>query len=233
MARGRGTVGVEREPAMAMRMHEGMLTVRPTAQARATATTERRVAGLLLFVLAAQFMTVIMLAASILPAYDYSGAAISDLGVFKETALLFNASLLAVGLLNIVGGLLFYRSHRRPWVLATYVLAGVGAIGAGLITLGTSDLHSLFALVAFVCFNLEAIATGGIVNGPLRAVSILAGLVGFVFVVLMVIGDGGNTAAFGAIGHGGTERMIVYPAMLWMLALGGYLMAATDREADA
>ena len=35
-------------------------------------------------------------------------------------------------------------------------------------------------------------------------------------------------AAFGPIGHGGTERMIVYPAMLWMLAFGGHLMAQDD-----
>lgn len=41
----------------------------------------------------------------------------------------------------------------------------------------------------------------------------------------MVIGDAGNTAVFGPIGHGGAERMIVYPAMLWMMAFGGYLMA--------
>lgn len=32
-----------------------------------------------------------------------------------------------------------------------------------------------------------------------------------------------------AIGHGGTERMIVYPAMVWLLALGGYLMADRSR----
>jgi hypothetical protein len=59
----------------------------------------------------------------------------------------------------------------------------------------------------------------------LRLISALAGTLGIVFVVLMVIGDAGNTAAFGPIGHGGTERMIVYPVMLWMLAFGGYLMA--------
>jgi len=42
--------------------------------------------------------------------------------------------------------------------------------------------------------------------------------------------DGGNPAAFGPIGHGGTERMLIYPAMLWMLTFGGYLMAAPHRE---
>jgi hypothetical protein len=46
----------------------------------------------------------------------------------------------------------------------------------------------------------------------------------------MAIGDSGQTAAFGPIGHGGTERMIAYPPMLWMLALGGYLMAAGEAD---
>jgi hypothetical protein len=54
---------------------------------------------------------------------------------------------------------------------------------------------------------------------------VLAGLLGLEFVLLMIIGDAGNPGAFGPIGHGGAERMIVYPAMLWMLAFGGSLMA--------
>ena len=49
---------------------------------------------------------------------------------------------------------------------------------------------------------------------------------------LMVIGDAGDGAVFGPIGHGGTERMIAYPAMLWLLAFGGYLIARQDRRAD-
>jgi hypothetical protein len=44
----------------------------------------------------------------------------------------------------------------------------------------------------------------------------------------MVIGDAGNPAIFGSIGHGGSERMIVYPAMLWTLIAGGYWIATTD-----
>ena len=59
----------------------------------------------------------------------------------------------------------------------------------------------------------------------MKGVSFVAGALGLLFVVLMAIGDAGNEAVFGAIGHGGTERMIVFPVMLWMLAFGGYLMA--------
>jgi hypothetical membrane protein len=198
---------------------------------RGAGTDDQRLAGLLLFVLAAQFMTVIMLTASMAIGYDFNGAAISDLGVIETTAVIFNVSLIAVGVLNIVGGYLLYRSHGRAWILVLFVLAGLGAIGAGVVPLGTSDLHSLFAVLAFLFFNLEAIAIGTLVGGPMRAISIAAGAIGLVFMVLMVIGDAGETAAFGVIGHGGTERMIVYPAMLWMLAYGGYLLAKPRTDA--
>lgn len=202
--------------------------VQPAAGARAATLSARRAAGVVLFVLAAQFMTVIMLAASIAPAYDFNAAAISDLGVIGSTALVFNGSLVAVAVLNIVGGYLFYRSHHRAWILALFVLAGLGALGVGLFPLDSGGPHGLFALVAFVAFNLEAIAVAAVVSGPMKAISVLAGVVGLAFVVLMAIGDSGDGAAFGPIGHGGTERMIVYPVMLWMLALGGYLMASRE-----
>lgn len=209
-----------------------MATERSATGALETRLEDLRLSGLVLFVLAAQFMTVIMLAASMVPRYDFHGAAISDLGVIDETALLFNASLVAVGALNLVGGYLFYRSHRKRWILTLFVLASIGAAGAGIVPLDASDLHGLFALVAFLFFNVEAIASGTVLRGPMKAISVLAGLVGIVFVVLMAVGDAGNTAVFGPIGHGGTERMIVYPPMLWMLAFGGYLMGTPRTESS-
>ena len=77
---------------------------------------------------------------------------------------------------------------------------------------------------AFLFFNVQAIASSRLVAGPMAAISVLAGVVGLVFVGIMVIGDAGDPAVFGPIGHGGAERMIVYPVMLWLLAFGGYLM---------
>lgn len=200
-----------------------------TTAPEGTHARELRLAGLSMLLLAAGFLTVIMLGGSIAPAYDYAGGAISDLGVTPETALLFNATLVAVGLLNIAGGYLFYRWHRRTWILAIFVLAGIGALGAGLFPLSTGTAHSLFALAGFLFFNLEALASAVVLARPMNVISALVGLAGIGFVVLMVIGDAGNAAAFGAIGHGGAERMIVYPVMLWLLALGGYLIAEGER----
>jgi hypothetical membrane protein len=182
--------------------------------------------GLLLVLTGGGFLTVTMLAASIAPAYDLHGGAISDLGVIDETALLFNALLVAIGAMNIGAGLLLFRSHRSARVLVIYLLAGLGAAGAGLVPLDAGGLHSLFALFGFLFFNVEAVTSSTLVGSrPVRFISYVAGLVGLLFVVVMVIGDSGNPAIFGAIGHGGAERMIVYPAMLWALVFGGHLLA--------
>jgi hypothetical membrane protein len=99
------------------------------------------------------------------------------------------------------------------------------------VPLGTSDLHSLFALLAFVFFNVEALAMATRVTGAMRVLSVVAGVVGLAFVVVMIIGDSGTTAIFGPIGHGGAERMIVYPVMVWLIAFGGYLLGASETPA--
>jgi hypothetical membrane protein len=218
--------------------NEAAMTARtaPQITPAASVTTsglaeDLRLPGVLLWLLAAQFMTAIMLGASIAPGYDVAAGAISDLGVIAASALLFNGSLVAVGLLNVLAGYSLYRADRGPWLLAAYLAAGIGAAGAGLVPLDRGGLHGLFALVAFVAFNLEAIASGRLARGPMRAISIGSGIAGLAFVVLMAIGDSGNAAAFGPIGHGGTERMIVYPPMLWMVAFGGWLMAGSRKAA--
>src|SRR6056297_2354554 len=207
-------------------------TAETVVSIREVTLAPRALAGISFFALAAQFMTVVMLAAAMVPGYDFRAAAISDLGVFPETALLFNTSLVLVGVLNVAGGYLFYRTHGKRWLVAIFALAGVGAVGAGLFPLDTGGLHGLFALLAFLFFNVQAIGSATRLDGVMRVLSVLAGVLGLVFVVLMALGDGGNAAAFGPIGHGGTERMIVYPVMLWMVAFGGSLLEKSERPRD-
>ncbi|AWB28612.1 DUF998 domain-containing protein [Halococcoides cellulosivorans] len=194
------------------------------------AVDPRTLAGIAFIALAAQFMTAIMLAAAMVSGYDFQGGAISDLGVFPETALLFNLSLIVAGVINLLGGYAFYRLHGRGWLLAIFAIASVGAIGAGLFPLDTGGLHSLAAVLAFVFFNVEAIGSASVLGGAMRALSVVAGVVGLVFIGLMVVGDAGTTAAFGPIGHGGTERMIIYPVMIWLIAVGGALVGANHVD---
>jgi hypothetical membrane protein len=183
------------------------------------------VAGLALFVLAAQFMTVIMAAASMAPGYDLAGGAISDLGIIPSTAPLFNLSLILTGALNIAAMVSLNLAERRQPTLILATLAGLGAIGAGIFNLHNPGIHGIFALLAFVFFNLQVIPMALRLNGPMRIIGLVLALIGVSYIVVMIIGDGGNPAVFGAIGHGGSERMIAYPPMLWLMVYGGYLMA--------
>ncbi len=198
-----------------------------------TAAENLRGAGTFFVVLAAGFMTVIMLGAAMVPGYDFNAAAISDLGVYPETALLFNVALIIVGGFNAIGGYLFYQQHRSRLLVGTFVLAGIGAIGAGAFTLESSPgLHGISALLAFLFFNVEAIGSGWRIRGVMRYLSIGLGLLGLAFVVVMAVGDAGNAAVFGPIGHGGAERMIVYPPMVWLMVFGGYLIGRGVGEGE-
>jgi len=192
--------------------------------------SSRTTAGILLFLLPAQFIIALVAGAAIAPGYSISANAINDLGVIDTTAWLFNASLFMAGLLNIVGGYFLYRSSNKGWILPIFVLAGVGAIGAAVFTLDIPGIHGLFALLAFIFFNIQAIAGASLVRGPLKAISIVAGVIGLVFLVTHAVSDFGILSLYGPIGHGGSERMIVYPALLWLAAFGGYLMAPFVEE---
>ena len=112
-------------------MTQFVISERTTLSIRGLALDSRKLAGTFFLILAAGFMTIIMLAAAMVPGYDFRGAAISDLGVFPETALLFNTSLVLVGVLNLAGGYLFYRTHGKRWLLdsvrSAALLGGDGA----------------------------------------------------------------------------------------------------------
>jgi hypothetical membrane protein len=215
-------------------MSEATITEGHGTESTTTTTVRaRRRAGIVLAVLSAQFVTAIMLAAAMVPGYDFGASAISDLGVFPESAWLFNTSLVLAGVLNVAGGYYYYRVHGKRWLFGTFVLASLGAVVAGAVPLDAGDLHSLGALFAFLFFNLQALGVATQVRGAMRYASVLAGVVGIAFLALMIVGDAGNPGVFGAIDHGGAERMIVYPAMLWLVGFGGYLLGRGDTATTA
>ncbi|MCW5715036.1 MAG: DUF998 domain-containing protein [Bauldia sp.] len=186
-------------------------------------------AGLVLFAAAAQSMLVAMLAGAMAPGYSQGANAISDLGVIPQTATLFNASVIATGILTAIGGFLLASWLRRRWVVAFFVLAGAGAIGVGLAPVEISPrTHEWLALAAFLGFTLLPAACARNFVGWMRPISIVATVVGTGYLAVMVFGIRVDGTVFGDIGLGGAERMVIYPGLLWMLALGGYLMRTGD-----
>jgi len=188
-------------------------------------------AGYLLALAAGQFLVALMLAESIAPNYSMHDNAISDLGTIAETELLFNASLFLIGLLNLLAGYVLYKAIGDRKVLIVFALGGIGAMGAGLISLDSPiGIHGLFALFAFVFLNVEAMVAGRLAKFPLDKISLLLGILGIIFVPVMVMVDSGSLDVTGNIGHGGVERMIAFPCLIWMLVFGGYLTASPELK---
>lgn len=171
--------------------------------------------GSVLVVGPAQFLLVLLVGAAVVPGYSVHGNAISDLGVAPATALLFNASVFLAGAANAAAGWLAYRSHGRRWLLAVFVLAGLGSMSVGVFPENTGAPHLVAALVSFVFLNLEAVACGLRARGPLRPFGVLAGVAGLAALAAFLGGS------FGPFGFGGVERVVVYPVLLWLLAYGG------------
>lgn len=178
----------------------------------------RSLAGFLFLAGALQFLLAMLVAEGMRPAYSVSANAISDLGV-QSTALLFNASVILLGLAIVAAAYLYHASHGLLWVTIPFLLAGVGPIGVGLFPETTGAPHALFAFLSFFFGGLLAILVALQTRPPFRYLSVLLGVMALVAMVLF--GTGNNLG----IGLGGMERMIVYPVLLWGIAFGGYLMA--------
>jgi hypothetical membrane protein len=181
------------------------------------------VAGAVFVVTAAGFSLALVACAAIAPGYNVGADAISDLGVIPETAPLFNAAIVLTGLGNALGGVVYYRAHRRRWLLGLFFFTGLGSVGVGLFPADVPVPHYAAALVAFVALNAQTIACSRRAPRGLRALGVLAGVAGFASLVRFVLAD-----AYGPLGYGGVERMVVYPALLWLLAFGGALLGSGD-----
>lgn len=194
-----------------------------------TAAWSRTVAGVAFATAGGWFAAALALSAALVPEYGVRSGSISALGVAPESAVLFNGSLLAVGALTVAGGYLFYRAHRTPWLLAAFVVAGLGAIGAGLFPQSTGVLHAAAALIGVIAYDMAAVGTGVRIRGPMVVASVLLGAVGLLFVVLLPVGDGGG-GLLAAVGRGGADRLVVYPALVWLLVFGGYLVGSRSSD---
>jgi hypothetical membrane protein len=195
--------------------------------------SDKSKAGFLFFLSSSGFMTVLMMAEAVAPGYSMNTNAISDLGTIGPSSLMFNTSIFLVGIMNIAGGYLYYRTHRKRHVLAMFTIAGIGAMGVGIFTLNTPGLHGIFALTAFLFFNLQALAVSGMLSFPLKYISVALGILGLAYIAVMFVSDSGIIDLFGPIGHGGTERMIVYPSIIWLTVFGGYLLGEESKEKSA
>ncbi len=201
--------------------------------AEAVAISARTRLGLLLFVVAALFLAVLLLSAAIAPEGILVENNLSSFGVLAETALLFNAGLVGVGLLDLVAARFWrrYRSGRLMPII--FAVAGAGAIGTGVINVGIEKhVHAVVSAAGFLGHVAMPFAIGARSKSvAVRLLSYLAGLSSLTFLLTWVVGMVGFTNAFGPFGKGGTQLLILLPVVVWTLGFGGYLMASRKHAA--
>jgi hypothetical membrane protein len=172
-------------------------------------------------------------------AYNTSQNQLSDLGstwnpggiVKQPSATIFNATMLITGLMIATSaGFLYRATARRGLGIA------VGVLGLGILLVGifhgemingrfsSGGVHPIVAMVAFLAGPTAAVLSSRIIRGPFGLIAAALGLVGLISVFLS--GPLGDTG----LGEGGIERWIAYPTVLWLVAFGGYLLAARPQD---
>jgi hypothetical membrane protein len=171
--------------------------------------------------------------------YTTGGNEISDLGgtrppaglVFQPSATIFNLTMMATGLLVLLGSWLGHHRFGRPTTFAIGVL-GASVLGVGIFPGNTGTPHAALAMFAFFSGGFAAVLSARSVTAPLRYVLVLLGAVNLLALAsYFALGDANP---LWVLGVGGAERWVVYPVILWLIGFGGSVggLAPTARDAS-
>jgi hypothetical membrane protein len=200
---------------------------------------DRRTAGLLLASAGAAVFMAIITAEALYPApFNTADNTISDLGatippnsvILQPSATIFDVSMIVAGLMIVAGAFFVHRAFARKAVTIPLALFGIGAIGVGVFPGNHLAPHQLFAMTAFISGGVAAVLAAKVLVAPLRQMSVVIGvisLVSFLLAMFML-----EWAPVAALGEGGIERWIVYPAVLWLTVFGGALMGTGASRQD-
>jgi hypothetical membrane protein len=190
-----------------------------------------KVAGILFFIAATQFVLGLIVSEALFSGYSTSDNYISDLGV-GSSSMIFNSSVFLLGLLLIVGAYFLQRAFNFKMLTALLVLTAIGIMGVGIFTEDFGIIHSIVSLIAFLFGGLSAIFSVicsyvhefNLLKMPFSAVTVILGLMSLgslaLFIARMDLG----------LGVGGMERMIAYPILMWGAGFGGYLIAHPEER---
>jgi hypothetical membrane protein len=226
-----------------------MSTINTTPQPEAASSFKRRVwanstsilkaAGVLALLAAAQWVLLVIVAETQYPNYLIQHNFLSDLGatchrglmptacvIVSPSSLIWDSTLCLLGLLSLVSAVLFYAATRKKGFSMLFGLWGLGAFIAGAVPETLLSVHEGASLVAFVGGSLAAIVACRFLPSPLKYFSVALGLISFASLLVLTF-DGPFfrwNGIFG-LGLGGIERMVVYPIIIWEIALGASLMS--------
>ncbi len=186
----------------------------------------RQWAGLLLFAGTAEFAIGMSVAQALSPGYNMSRDFLGDLGV-GPSAVAFNVAIILLGLALLAAAWFLFRAYRDWPVAVGVALTGIGAVGFGAVPAIDAypylTIHTAFALLAYGFGALSPILALRIVRPPFGYISVALGVAS-----LAALGLLGSDTYLG-LDRGGMERLVVWPILIWGIALGGSLFTMTSE----
>lgn len=138
-----------------------------------------------------EFFFLMFISETLYPNYSVKFNYISDLGVGR-TAIIFNSSIIVLGILLMVSAVLL----RKLFSFAVF-LAGLGAMFVGIFPETTGAPHLISALIAFLFGGIGAILSGlTLAHGAVKYFWVILGLMTLSSLVLYV------TSYYGPLGPG-------------------------------
>lgn len=202
---------------------------------RDRSSVAQQIAGLLLMVPGVGLVMGWLTAEALYPqqaAYSIHANSLSHLGAteppnsiaYQPSAAIFDATLIASGLMLLGAAYFSYRAFRAKRVSIPIALLGLGVVGVGIFALNVNPtIHTLVALLAFTSGGLTLILASTIAPPLFRYIWMTLGVVALVAITLgLFFADWGPVAA---LGLGGSERWNAYPIALWLVAFGSLLLS--------
>ncbi|MDH5448963.1 MAG: DUF998 domain-containing protein [Candidatus Bathyarchaeota archaeon] len=135
---------------------------------------------------------------------------------------MFNSLVFLLGMLGVFGAYFIQKAFNFKLFSLLAAITGIGAIGVGLFTEDAGVIHAVFSLITFLFAGITAIVSYKLEKPPLSYLSVVLGSVSLVALVLFASGF------YLDLGKGGMEHMIAYPALLWAISFGGYLIGDSE-----
>ena len=187
-------------------------------------------AGSLLIVACIQYLIAVNIAASMFPrSYSITLNSLSDLGgsipLVEPSALIFNISNIILGILIVAAVYLILKSGGCRLFSSCLLIFGVSIGLLGIFTEYTPTIHVTLAAFAFTFGSLALLFSYRLgINIQMTIISIVLGLIALItFISPLIFGMGDSNPLGLYFGKGGSERLIIYPIILYLTALGGYL----------
>jgi hypothetical membrane protein len=201
----------------------------------------QKIAGLLMVIAGIQFILMVSISETLYPGYNtakYTLSSLAELPLQEPSATIFNTTVFIAGLLILISSYLIYKRmrnfislHRKSTIFESFEgkifpvllgLLGIGAMGVGIFPGYTGNTHVIFAMACFIFGSLALLTSFTVLRDSwLKYIISVLGAVAFVDILLVIFMQDSNP--FMALGVGGAERLIVYPVILGIIALGGYL----------